>query len=323
LPRTPCATSIEDIPGGIVSVRNFPFDQPGRYYRGNIHSHSTNSDGLLSPADVVRAYRERDYDFVSITDHFLDRYSFPNTDTSIFRTSCFTTLPGAEMHVKGLQNGILWDLLAIGLPSEFAPPEPNETDVALAARASATGAFVAIPHPAWNGVVHSDGLRLIDSVDAIEIHNEAHKVDSDRGSGWYLADSLATAGHRFSTFAADDAHFKTDRFDRFGGWIQVKAESLDPESLLKALKAGHYYSSTGAAINNVEITDTEIIVETNPAIGIMLGGAGTIRQYVRGDRLTRASFSRGLFQSKFFRVIVVQADGEKAWSSPIWLEEVA
>ncbi len=303
-------------------MRNFPFDQPGQYFRGNIHSHSTNSDGLLSPADVAQAYRERNYDFIAITDHFLGRYGFPITDTSPFRTTGFTTLFGAEMHVRGLQNGIIWDLLAIGLPRDFPHQLADETDVELAGRASAAGAFVAIPHPGWNGVVHSDGLRLIDVVDAIEIHNEGHTLDSDRGSGWFLADSLATAGHRFSAFAADDAHFKTDRFDRFGGWVNVKAESLDPESLLKALKAGHYYASTGATIRHVEITENEIIVEADPAIGIMLGGAGTIRQYVRGDGLTQATFQRSLFASSFFRVIVVQANGRKAWSSPIWLDEM-
>jgi hypothetical protein len=302
-------------------VRNFPFDQPGQYFRGNIHSHSTNSDGLLSPADVAKAYRERNYDFIAITDHFLARYGFPITDSSPFRTSTFTTLLGAEMHVPGLQNGIIWDLLAIGLPCDFPHQQASETDIDLVSRASAAGAFVAIPHPGWNGVVHSDGLRLIDVVDAIEIHNEGHTLDSDRGSGWFLADSLATAGHRFSTFAADDAHFKTDRFDRFGGWINLKSESLDPESLLKSLKAGHYYASTGATIRNVEITGNEIVVEADPAVGIMLGGAGTIRQYVRGDGLTQATFQRSLFESSFFRVIVVQANGKKAWSSPIWLDE--
>ena len=303
-------------------MRNFPFDQPGTYFKGNIHSHSTHSDGLLEPAEVVNAYRDRGYDFVAITDHFLERYGYPITNTEALRSPGFTTLLGVEMHVGRLQNGILWDLLAIGLPADFAPVGDDETDVELVTRAQAAGAFVAIPHPAWNGVVHGDGKRIIEHVDAIEIHNEGHTLDSDRGSGWFLADSLATAGYRFSTFAADDAHFKADRFDRFGGWIHVKAEANEPESLLSAMKAGHYYASTGAVIREVAITDREIVVETDPAIGIMLGGAGTVRQYVRGNGLTRAAFQRSMFESDFFRVIVIQANGKKAWSSPVWLDEL-
>jgi hypothetical protein len=294
------------------------FDKPGSFFKGNIHSHSSNSDGLLSPRDVACAYHERGYDFIAITDHFIARYGFPVTDTSCLRTSEFTTLTGIEMHGPGLQNGIIWDLLAIGVPLDFAHATHGEDGPSLARRAQAAGAFVAIPHPAWNGVVHSDALTLIDHVDAVEIHNEGHTLDSDRGSGWFLADSLSTAGYRISGFAADDAHFKTDRHDRFGGWVYVKAESLEPEPLLAALKAGDYYASTGAAIHNVVVTSTEIVVECSPAVGVMVGGAGTARSYKRGDGITRATFPRGMFEHAFFRVIVVQKDGRKAWTSPIW-----
>ena len=304
-------------------MRNFPFDKPGQYYRGNIHSHSTSSDGLLTPGEVVRAYRERDYDFIAISDHFLANYGYPITDTSPFRSKDFTTLLAAEMHVPGLDNGIRWDLLAIGLDPEFAATGPAEVDVELVQRLSAAGAYVAIPHPAWNGVVHSDGVRIAPWIDGIEIHNEGHTLDSERGSGWFLADSLATAGYRFSTFAADDAHFKSDRFDRFGGWINVRAESLDPEAILAAIKAGQFYASTGAEIHRVEVTEREIVVEADPASGIMLGGAGTVRQYIRGDGITRAVFTRSMFEGGFFRVIVVRADGKHAWSSPIWLDDFA
>ena len=87
------------------------------------------------------------------------------------------------------------------------------------------------------------------------------------------------------------------------------------------MKAGNFYSSTGATIHHVEVTDGDIIVEADPALGIMLGGAGTVRQYVRGDNITRAVFDRSMFQSAFFRVIVVRADGKRAWTSPIWLDE--
>lgn len=306
-------------------MRNNPFGQlgqPGRFFKGNIHSHSSRSDGLLTPEQVVAAYRERNYDFVAITDHFIERYGFPITDTSACRTADFTTLLGAELHAQRLQNGILWDLVAVGLPVDFTPGPKDEGAAALCARAKDAGAFVAIAHPAWNGVVHADALAIVDAVDAIEIHNEGHTLDSERGNGWYLADSLATARHRISTFAADDAHFKQDRFDRFGGWINVRAQSLDPGALLASLKRGQYYASTGPEIQDVRILASEIVVECDPAVGVMLGGAGTVRNYVRGERITRAAFPLAPFADAFFRVIVVRADGKHAWTSPIWPNDV-
>ena len=298
------------------------FDKPGSFYKGNLHSHSTNSDGLLSPTDVVAAYRERGYDFTTITDHFIARYGFPVTDSTSLRTDDFTTLIGVEMHGPRLQNGIIWDLLAIGIPFDFPHPTTEDNGFTLTKRAQEAGAFVAVPHPMWNGVIHSDALAIADNIDAVEIYNHGHTLDSDRGNGWFLADSLSTAGHRLTAFAADDAHFKNDRFDRFGGWVNVKAESLEPESLLASLKAGDYYASTGAEILNVVVTSNEIVVESSPAIGIMVAGAGTARNYRRGDHLTRASFPKAMFADAFFRVIIEQKDGRKAWTSPIWLTDL-
>ncbi|MDE0018357.1 MAG: phosphoesterase, partial [Candidatus Poribacteria bacterium] len=46
-----------------------PFRRPGQWYRGNTHSHSTESDGQLSMSDRFAAYREAGYDFLVLTDH--------------------------------------------------------------------------------------------------------------------------------------------------------------------------------------------------------------------------------------------------------------
>ena len=54
-----------------------PFRQPGQWYRGNTHSHSTESDGQLSMSDRFAAYREAGYDFLVLTDHRAT-YSVPN-----------------------------------------------------------------------------------------------------------------------------------------------------------------------------------------------------------------------------------------------------
>ncbi|HVU14003.1 MAG TPA: hypothetical protein VHD90_22145, partial [Phototrophicaceae bacterium] len=63
-------------------MNSLPFDKPGRFYRGNLHTHSTRSDGRLSPELVCRFYREAGYDFLAITDHFMERYGYPITDTT-------------------------------------------------------------------------------------------------------------------------------------------------------------------------------------------------------------------------------------------------
>ena len=40
-----------------------------KQYKANLHSHSTLSDGKLSPEALIRAYRERGYSVLAITDH--------------------------------------------------------------------------------------------------------------------------------------------------------------------------------------------------------------------------------------------------------------
>ena len=41
------------------------------FYKGNLHCHSTLSDGALTPRKVKAFYRERGYDFLAVTDHRL------------------------------------------------------------------------------------------------------------------------------------------------------------------------------------------------------------------------------------------------------------
>src|SRR5687767_4903986 len=40
-----------------------------RWYKGNTHTHTLNSDGDSTPDEVVRWYREHGYQFLVLTDH--------------------------------------------------------------------------------------------------------------------------------------------------------------------------------------------------------------------------------------------------------------
>ncbi|MCO5216623.1 MAG: CehA/McbA family metallohydrolase [Thermomicrobiales bacterium] len=302
-------------------MHNFPFDQSGKFYKGNIHGHTTNSDGALTPEGYCQLYRDHGYDFVAATDHHLQTFNWPVTDTSAFRDDHFTTLIGAELHGWGMENGELWHIVANGLPLDFAAPTPNETGQDIAARASDAGAFVVIGHPGWNGVTISDALSLKD-FDAIEVYNYGHMNDCDRGNGWLFADVMANRGHRFSVTAGDDAHCKPDRPDSLGAWVHVMADSLEPEALLRSLKRGHFYSSNGPRIHHIELTGSEIVIECDPAIAIYAGGRGSIREFTRGDGLTKVRLPVQRFVSAYVRVTVLDAAGQRAWTNPIWLDEL-
>lgn len=293
-----------------------PFEQPGRFFKGNLHTHSTQSDGVLSVEEVCRRYRDRGYDFISLSDHFLPVYDFPVTDTRPYRTSDFTTLLGAEVHVPSTSLGEKWHLLANGLPLDFEATRPGESGPELAARCAAAGAFVSIVHPEWYSLSLEDA-RTIEAAHAMEIYNHTSTVLTDRGNGWGHLDQMLAHGRRLNALACDDAHFKVD--DAFGGWVMVRAEERDPDALLGALKAGHYYSSTGAQIHAIRFEGDEVEVECSPAIAVFLLGKGSRATQVVGHDLTRVRLPDAkLGKDSYRRVVVVDAQGRKAWSNPFW-----
>jgi hypothetical protein len=311
-------------------MRIAPFSTPGRFWRGNLHTHCDRSDGALTAGQVIEAYKRMGYDFLQLSDHFLERFDWPITDTRAFRSNSFTTLIGAELHAMGTEVGELWHILAAGLPLEFAAPKPDETGPELAARARAAGAFVAIAHPAWSQLRIGDG-RALAAAHAVEIYNHGCQVETDRGDGFYLLDALLDDGRRLTAVATDDAHFKHGDHDAFGGFVEVKAESLDPDALLAALKAGQFYSSQGPRLIDVDFTPGEIRVECSPAHSIALL-TGTSRALSRvGSHITDATFDLTNVAKqawadpgapKWFRVVVIDAAGRRAWTNPIWIDEL-
>ena len=294
------------------------FEAPGKFWRGNIHTHSTLSDGRLEPAEVCRLYRETGYDFLCLSDHFVARYGFPIADTRRFRTNTFTTILGAEIHAPANSHGEIWHLLAAGLPEDFAPTGGTETGLELAARAKAAGAFVGIAHPQWSGLTEADGRAMAAHAHAVEIYNHGCTLECTRGDGTYLLDLLLSEGHRLTGYAADDAHFKVD--DGFGAWMMVKAGENEPDALLVAMKAGDFYASQGPLIHAFALAGGEAHVECSPVSNVALLGRGSRAVNVAGRQLTRASLPLEGFAGDWFRVVVTDAAGRSAWSNPVWLD---
>lgn len=45
------------------------FKNCGNWYKGNIHSHTTVSDGMLTPEQSVKLYKDNGYHFLCFSEH--------------------------------------------------------------------------------------------------------------------------------------------------------------------------------------------------------------------------------------------------------------
>jgi hypothetical protein len=298
-------------------VNNLPFGKPGRFYRGNLHTHSTRSDGRLSPEAVCQFYKDMGYDFLAITDHFMESYRYPITDTTPYRTPTFTTLLGAELHAGLTSVGEVWHILAIGLPPDFAPNLPDETGPAIAARALSAGAFVACAHPAWYALSEQDVIEL-GGIHAIETINAVSDDYNDRIDSWYMIDAMLAQGRHYTAIATDDAHFHDRHSDRVRGWVWVKAEALTPEAILDSLKKGWFYSSTGPQIHDLRIDSSTVKIRCSPVSSIFVTGKGSRAVYKHGKGMIDAELSIASLKSPYCRVTVRDQHGGRAWTNPIW-----
>jgi hypothetical protein len=270
----------------------------------------------------VRAYREAGYDFILLSDHFEARYGWSVTDTRGLRTPTFTTIIGAELSSADWNERTAYWVTAAGLPLDFEPP-PRDDHAEAITRARDSGAFVTLLHPGLNNLPLAavDELPGFQAIQAVEIYN--HNIalaQRDRAEGAYMADGLLESGRRLLLNAGDDSHFAFDA-DRFGAWVEVHAEALDPDALLAALEAGSSYSTQGPRLERLELDGTRLQVATSEVVCIALGGRGDRWQAAtekRGDNVTEATFDLEPFRGSYCRVTVIDAAGRRAWSNPVW-----
>ena len=80
------------------------FPEHTNWYKGNLHSHTTNSDGAWTPDEAVENYKANGYAFLCLSDHNLYtdyRYKY-NSDL-------FLILPGTEIAALPEQTTILFE----------------------------------------------------------------------------------------------------------------------------------------------------------------------------------------------------------------------
>ena len=137
-----------------IDMRAISILSEGHCYRGNLHGHSTFSDGHDSPEEVIRLYRQAGYDFTCLSEHYWSSNRFcaqSIIDMQDHNSDDFITILSAELHCHGKRHDRdgLWHILANCLPADFPMASNDETGPQLVRRAVNAGAYVSIPHPEW------------------------------------------------------------------------------------------------------------------------------------------------------------------------------
>ena len=302
------------------------FGGEGNWYKGNLHCHSTDSDGKLSPSEVAELYKKSWWNFLAFTDHKIF------SDYEKFNDRSFLILPAAELDTHKLDPVRIYHVLGITgrdkhAANSFAHGELFESPVWNGLK-SAQGiidqiitrnAHAIFCHPNWSRLEFED-FRDLNGFFAMEIYNHCAEVESHTGISIDYWDSLLRRGRKIWGVATDDAHHHLK--DQCGGWVMVRASCLSHESIMEALLDGCFYSSNGPEIYHYGIKDGVVYVECSPVRAIHfvtyeLHGCS----YWGADEGTINSASYKLKGSeKYVRVECVDKQGHTAWSNPIFLE---
>lgn len=321
------------------------FSKKGNWYKGNLHCHSTNSDGDLTPEKVAELYRENGYSFLAISDH--DLYSDYRNELDC---DDFIILPALETsavlykdkekterlrihHIHGLlgtkkmqqeaPRGVFEHL-------EKYPPRLYYEDwdgAAVAQELSddlkAHGCITIYNHPVWSRVREEEFVH-IDGCIALEIYNYGTVNESATGYDFIHWDVMLRNGKKLFATASDDNHNDGIVEDSFGGFIVVKAEQLEHESIIEAIMNGNYYSSSGPEIFDWGIRDNTAYVECSSVnrvdfiAGNYINAGFSVVSKEKEDNITRAEFKLRR-NEQYIRIQCTDKYGKTAWSNPIFL----
>ncbi|MCL5257394.1 MAG: CehA/McbA family metallohydrolase [Chloroflexi bacterium] len=298
-----------------------PFAAPGVWYKGNIHTHTTESDGDLAPEQVIEWYSDHGYQFLAITDH--DHVTLLNmTNRKGHRPEGeMLLLPGAELSAGQSNEGSPVHVVAIGLEGG-APPVAGFPGAAAALTwAREHKAFAVLAHPYWSGF-STDELAAVPGLKAIEAFNYGCQQENRKGDARVYWDDLLRRGIGVWGVATDDSHW-WEPSHAGGGWVMAKCPELSAAAIMHSLRNGLFYSTNGPVIEDIGMKHGRLQVRSSPAAAIYWIGPGHTGWSVHagpGEIVTQAEFRlhEGI---SWLRVEVDDWQGHRAWSNPLFLEE--
>ena len=289
----------------------------GRWWKGNLHIHTTCSDGSLPVDATVRQYKDAGYDFISITDHNL------MTDARAFSSEKFLVIPGEEISAGVTLFGGEYHILGIGIDKLIDHKACHFPQQAID-EINRMGAAAIVAHPYWSGLTLNELSSMCDFI-GIEVFNSSCHHSIGKGRSDSLWDDLLIRRRHVFGFANDDCHnhFNDHRpTDAAVAWNMVKAKSLSAPDIIAALKAGDFYSSWGPEIKSFRIEEGRVHVECSPAKIISIhasAGRGCGETFTAKEGLLSSASYKMRGPETYFRIEITDDLNRTAWSNPIYV----
>ncbi len=283
-------------------------NQGRRWWKGNLHTHTTRSDGLKTPEEVTALYRAKDYDFLALTDHWT--LSDERAENGLL------LLAGCEYDVGGTAREGVFHIVGAGMS---APPAlrkgPGLTPQKIIDGINAAGGLAILAHPAWSLNRVGDVLGLT-GLAGVEIYNTVSGTPwNARPYSGAFVDQMAVEGALLPCMAADDAHFYQG--DETRSYLLVQARECTGAALTQAIRAGRFYATQGPTFS-MEIRDDALEVTCSPVDEVVFYSDSLYARdrVTRGNGVTAARYEIKKPTDHFVRVELTDRDGNTAWSSP-------
>jgi hypothetical protein len=299
-----------------------------RWYKGNTHTHTLESDGDSSPEDVTRWYKDHGYQFLVLSDHNV-LTKIDVLSRQFAAPEQFLLVPGEEvtdefakkpLHINGLNVDRLVE-----------PRHGTSIGDTLQRNVDAIRDAHGVPHvnhPNFVWAIGADHLAALERYRLLEIFN-GHPQVNNLGGGdapgmeavW---DRLLRAGKRVYGIAVDDAHYFKRPWDALApkpgqGWVYVHAPRLEPAALMAALEAGDFYASTGVELADYQADAAAITVRVRRAGDAryrltLIDATGPVETVEGESARFGLNGRRG-----YARVVVADSNGLRAWTQPRFL----
>lgn len=317
------------------------FYNEGEFYKGNLHSHTTNSDGKFTPQQAVQAFRKKGYSFLCLSDH--DVYT---DDRKKLQKEDFLLLPGMEasfvlveedckkVHHMNVILGTLEMQKKANRPpflhnqkvgpfvfyDTWSQKEVNQK----IKEWKEMGMMVTYNHPIWSRITPEELFEL-SGFDILEIYNYNTQLESATGYDVTYWDQLLRRGKKVLAMASDDNHNNMEIEDAFGGFLMVKAKKLTHDAIIEAILKGSYYSSSGPKIYDWGVKEDTVYIQCEAAESITFiadGYVGAGRSFYAKEKkaLNHATYCL-TGKENYVRIECKDKFGKTAWTNPIFLKK--